>query len=442
MRPCEYLKENAAFHDAVMALADNLQLRDLAARLQLPLIMAQVGDVLTPAVLKASVQEHRAVAQAILDRDPEAASARMRAHLERAAALALARRDWRRQGRAEPSSPSAGRLTACASSLRAAANLDCALRSPVVGRNAIPRPQRPRRRFDSDASARARSMWTIWLCIGVAAATFAFGVAGLYLQKLLPEPHTSDRSRDMIGAIVGLISLLLALVLGTLIGSAYGFYSTQKSEMETFASRALQLDLALAEFGPETAAARAREMKETLTTVRRMVWWRERQGDAAADFTVAAPLPHLRADGRICRLARSEDAGAEAIRRQPPQATRAAIEQTRLLISLQLASSVSWPLVVIVVSWALILFCGFGVLSRLNATTLAALAFGAFAVGSALFLILELSQPFTGVFRLPSAAYDQMLDSLSESLQGAYARWAGAFRSTRALVSLTPSEDR
>jgi DNA-binding GntR family transcriptional regulator len=89
--PCEYLRENAAFHDAVMALADNLQLRELAARLQLPLIMAQVGDVLAPAVLEASVREHRAIAQAILDRDPDAASARMRAHLARAAALALAR---------------------------------------------------------------------------------------------------------------------------------------------------------------------------------------------------------------------------------------------------------------------------------------------------------------------------------------------------------------
>jgi DNA-binding GntR family transcriptional regulator len=48
--------------------------------------------VLTPAVLKASVHEHRAIAQAIVERSPEAASARMRAHLERAAALALARR--------------------------------------------------------------------------------------------------------------------------------------------------------------------------------------------------------------------------------------------------------------------------------------------------------------------------------------------------------------
>ena len=89
--PCEYLKENAAFHDAVMALADNLQLRDLATRLQLPLIMAQVGDVLTPPVLEASVREHRAIADAILKRDAAAASARMRAHLERAAAVALER---------------------------------------------------------------------------------------------------------------------------------------------------------------------------------------------------------------------------------------------------------------------------------------------------------------------------------------------------------------
>jgi DNA-binding GntR family transcriptional regulator len=89
---CDYLKENAAFHDAVMALADNHELRSLAGRLQLPLIMAQVSDVLTPPVLNASVREHRAIAEAILARDPETASTRMRKHLERAAALALSRR--------------------------------------------------------------------------------------------------------------------------------------------------------------------------------------------------------------------------------------------------------------------------------------------------------------------------------------------------------------
>jgi MFS family permease len=100
-------------------------------------------------------------------------------------------------------------------------------------------------------------MITVWLCIGAAVLAFLFGVAGLYLGKLLPESHSVDRSRDMIGAIVGLVSLLLALVLGTLIGSAYSFYATQKSELETLAAREIQLDLALSEFGPETKEARA-----------------------------------------------------------------------------------------------------------------------------------------------------------------------------------------
>lgn len=253
-------------------------------------------------------------------------------------------------------------------------------------------------------------MITVWLSIGVALLAFAFGVAGLHLQRLLPEPHTSDRSRDMIGAIVGLVSLLLALVLGTLVGSAYSFYATQKSEIETFAARAIHLDLALAEFGPETAPARAR-MKQQLQGVHDMVWGGNAV-EAANALSVAEPLPHIR---ELDEYVASLDPKTPAQRQFAAAAAAdiAALEQTRLLISLQLASSVSWPLVVIVVSWALILFCGYGVLSRINATTLTALGFGAFAVGSALFLILELSQPLSGVFRVPSAAFDQMLASIS-----------------------------
>jgi hypothetical protein len=253
-------------------------------------------------------------------------------------------------------------------------------------------------------------MMTIGLGVGIAVLAFVSGVLGMYLQNLLPEPHSVDRSRDMIGAIVGLVSLLLALVLGTLVGSSYAFFSTQRSELETFAARSVQLDLALAEFGPETAPARAR-MKGTLQGVRDMIWGQGAQ-KSAADFSIAEPLPHLRElDEYVASLdpktpAQRQFAAAAA-------ADAGAIEQTRLLISLQLASPISWPLVVIVVSWALILFCGFGLLSRVNATTLAALALGAFAVGSALFLILELNQPFTGVFRVSSGAYDQMLASLA-----------------------------
>ncbi|MDR3493647.1 MAG: GntR family transcriptional regulator [Ancalomicrobiaceae bacterium] len=88
----EYLWENATFHEAVYALADNEQLKVLAGRLQLPLIMAQVGNILTPEILDLSVTEHRAIAAAILDSDPAGARAAMCAHLQRAADVADAQR--------------------------------------------------------------------------------------------------------------------------------------------------------------------------------------------------------------------------------------------------------------------------------------------------------------------------------------------------------------
>ena len=69
------------------------------------------------------------------------------------------------------------------------------------------------------------------------------------------------------------------------------------------------------------------------------------------------------------------------------------MEQTRLLMSLQLVSPIAWSLLIIVVAWSAILFCGFGVLSGTNPTTIFALALGAISVASAMYLILDLSRP-------------------------------------------------
>jgi hypothetical protein len=79
---------------------------------------------------------------------------------------------------------------------------------------------------------------------------------GLYLQKELPEEHSVEKSRDMIGAVMGLVTLLLALVLGTIVGSAYFFSGTQQSELQALSAQAIQLDEALAQFGPEAKPLR------------------------------------------------------------------------------------------------------------------------------------------------------------------------------------------
>jgi DNA-binding GntR family transcriptional regulator len=83
----EYISENRRFHESVFAAAGNGQLIKLNHQLQLSLIMAQISSELTGDIIQSSLDEHRAIADAILDGNVEAADAAIRNHLRRALAV-------------------------------------------------------------------------------------------------------------------------------------------------------------------------------------------------------------------------------------------------------------------------------------------------------------------------------------------------------------------
>lgn len=244
----------------------------------------------------------------------------------------------------------------------------------------------------------------------VALLTFAGGLVGFKLQGLLPEEHSVEKSRDMIGSVMGLVTLLLALVLGTVVASAYVFSSTQQSELQAVSAQIIQLDEALAQFGSEAKPIRDK-LHENLDKSIKLFW-----GRADADPQELSIPKAMAALAAFKAAIRSLDAKTP----EQKDAITAAnshlgqFEQTRLLMSLQLASPFSRPLLIVVVFWSFFLFCGFGLLSPINATTVGSLAFGAFAIGSAIFLILELSHPYTGLFRVSPAALEQTVDAIDK----------------------------
>ncbi|MBV8795708.1 MAG: hypothetical protein JO136_12320, partial [Hyphomicrobiales bacterium] len=99
-------------------------------------------------------------------------------------------------------------------------------------------------------------MANAYVSVAVALLTFGVGLLGLFLQRLLPERHMSAGSRDLIVAVMGLLSLVLALVLGTLVGSAYGFFASQKADVESLCARSLELDLDFRQYGPDAEPLR------------------------------------------------------------------------------------------------------------------------------------------------------------------------------------------
>lgn len=249
------------------------------------------------------------------------------------------------------------------------------------------------------------------LAIGAEAGvlTFLFGLAGMWLQKLLPEAHMTSGARDMIGAVMGLIALLLALVLGTLVGSAYGFYATQKANVETLAASSIRLDMALRNFEPDSAPIRA-GLKGSVAQAYKAIWLENLD---PRDYKLDALVEGF--EGFNNAIASLRPTTPQQVAAMPTvNLSVSVIQQTRFLMALQLASPISWPLLGVVVSWGVLLFAGYGVLARLNTTAVAAALVGGFAIGSAVFLILELNQPFTGLFRIPSAALEQALGVLGK----------------------------
>ncbi|HZZ22334.1 MAG TPA: hypothetical protein VFE60_07065 [Roseiarcus sp.] len=83
--------------------------------------------------------------------------------------------------------------------------------------------------------------------------------------------------------------------------------------------------------------------------------------------------------------------------------------ETQMLMARQLSNPFPPHLLVVVVLWASLLFLGNGLAATPNAVTVSAHLLGAIAVAGAVFLILELSHPYSGVIRLSSAPLDRLL---------------------------------
>jgi ACR3 family arsenite efflux pump ArsB len=79
------------------------------------------------------------------------------------------------------------------------------------------------------------------------------------------------------------------------------------------------------------------------------------------------------------------------------------LAQMRWLMYEQEASSVSKPILVILVFWLTAIFVSFGLFAPRNTTVIVALSVAGLSVSGAIFLILEMYAPFGGLIQISSA---------------------------------------
>jgi hypothetical protein len=225
---------------------------------------------------------------------------------------------------------------------------------------------------------------------------FAGAIFGMFLNRVLPPEHISEDTRQVVNVAVGLIATLAALVLGLMVASAKASFDARSEEIKQSAARIVLLDRSLRQFGPE--AGPARDLLVDITKRRMMLTWLDTNNINLRDElqTEGSGIQHFQA------LLRELKPADDAHRWLQTRALTlsAELEQTRWLLLESGESSIQRPFLIVLVLWLAVIFAGLGLFAPRNRTATAVIVICAFSVSTAIFLILEMDQPFDGLMQV------------------------------------------
>jgi len=248
------------------------------------------------------------------------------------------------------------------------------------------------------------------LAIGGLAFVLAFGGAllGMYLRAVLPKHHLSEDSKDIVRISTAMLATLAALVVGLLIASAKSSFDNKSSELTRSATHYVLLDRTLAEYGPET-----REIRDLIRQVVVMrlhqIWPEQSAGNLNPEVVNRGPGVEG-IQRKLLDLAPQND--AQRWLKSTALQLSSDIAEVRWSAVEQMGSSIPWPFLTILVFWFTVIFASFGLFAPTNGSVIIAMLVSALSVAAAIYLIVEMDQPFGGLIKLSSSPVLTALDQI------------------------------
>ena len=242
-------------------------------------------------------------------------------------------------------------------------------------------------------------MSSVALFLVAFACLFGGACTGMTVRRLLPEHHLSRESTDVIKLATGLMATLVALVLSLLVSSANTFRGTIENQYRQALAGIVELDQYLRAFGPDTRDVR-QQLRRSVVHSFRLHWPHEDFGltEAATDPN-ANPVIDL--EGRILEL-NPTGPKQKWLQSQALQMANELVRLRQLMSGDQSKRGLPALIVIVLLAAATAIFASFSLFVQPNPTVVFALAVAAVAVSGALFLIVELNTPFSGLLQLSS----------------------------------------
>jgi len=241
------------------------------------------------------------------------------------------------------------------------------------------------------------SAWLASLVIFV--IIFGGAVVGVVLRPLLSDHHLHPDSRDAVKMATGLIGTLAALVLGLLIASAKNSFDQKTGQVRQVTATVILLDDLLAQYGPEATHLRSL-LRQGIEPLANSIW-REEGSSAGKPVRFESSAQSQAFENELQHLAPANDAQRSLQSRAIAALTEGA--QTRLQLFAQAGGSIPAPFLIILVFWLSAIFVSFTLFARTNLVVMTSLLVCALSFAGAIFLVLELDDPFTGLMGISSS---------------------------------------
>jgi hypothetical protein len=249
----------------------------------------------------------------------------------------------------------------------------------------------------------------LWISLAVFAVIFGGALVGALVRPLLSEAHLHPDSKDLVKMATGLIGTLAALVLGLLIASAKSSFDQKTTQVRQMTATVILLDDLLAEYGPEAASVR-NLLRQSIPPLANRIW-HEEQLPTGKLVRFESTAESAAFENQIERLSPNNDMQRSLQSRAIQAFTEGA--QIRLLLFAQAGNSIPVPFLIILVFWLSAIFVSFTLFTRTNLVVMAALFVCALSFAGAIFLVLELDNPFAGLMGISSATLRNVLLPLS-----------------------------
>ncbi|MFO1160434.1 MAG: hypothetical protein U1E60_16465 [Reyranellaceae bacterium] len=234
----------------------------------------------------------------------------------------------------------------------------------------------------------------VMACIAFA-LILAGTIAGALMRSRLPEQHLTGDSKEVIRLATALVGTLTAVVLALLFAATRTSFEHTSSFVSRLAADITELDEILRDYGPEAAPVR-KQLRAEIGPLIDSIW--QEQAEMAGRPTNLRG-PHETSAAYLLRQLQPQNPVQSSLQVRALAVT-ADIAQTRLALFAQPPDSVAHPFVIVLVLWLTFIFTTFSMSAKPNTTLTIVLGVCVLSASAAVYLILELGQPFDGLMQV------------------------------------------